>query len=421
MLHIAPTPCRFRHHTLAIYAIYLLLATLLVCCEDDPYEISADELPHTGMARFTITTPNNTEIERSWISPTQFSITETTDQTDTIGEMKIKGRGNSTWILPKRPYTIQTSGPCCLMGMDSGNSWALLANYHDQTLLRNEVALYMSREMSMMDFTPDSRFANLVINGSYLGIYQVSTLPESCIDNYGTDGILLEFDAKARYHDITFHTTRNAHPINIHYPEVNEGDDTWHEISQWFQTAEDALFAENFTDSIYGYRKYFDVTSFVEWYLINEIAKNSDAIFYTSCFMHGHKGGKILMGPVWDFDMAFGNYQYENKKVINDPAGFYIKNTPWYQRLFQDPAFVDIVKQRFNDYFSHREMIYHHIDMMSSYLSQNIALENRRWGQLCDYSSSSTKVETEYTQQAEKLKAWIEQRMQWLKQSLDML
>ena len=420
MSQTATPPCHSRHHTLAICVFCLLLATLLATC-DDQYEISADELPHTGMTRLTITTPGNTKIDRSWIAHTQFTITETTDQTDTIGEMSIKGRGNTTWTLPKRPYTIQLSEPCQLMGMEQGNAWALLANYHDPTLLRNDVALYMSREMSLLDYTPDSRFVNLVINDSYNGIYQICELPEAYITHDNKDEILLEFDAKAHYHDVTFHITRTLHPINIHYPEVNEGDDNWRNISQWIQTAEDALFAENFTDSIQGYRKYFDVTSLVDWYLINEIAKNKDALFYTSCFLHGHLDGKIAMGPVWDFDMAFGNYKYKNnRKFINDPEGFHIKSAPWYGRLFQDPAFVALVKRRFNDFFAHREMIYQHIDQMASLLSLSISLENKRWGQLCDNSSSTTKVENEYTRQAEKLKAWIEKRMQWLKQNLEL-
>ena len=421
MSHSATQTSLSKHHSLAVCVITMLLATLLTTC-DDQYEIGADELPYTGMARLTITTPDNTEIDRNWIDHTQFSITEATFQTDTVGEMRIKGRGNTTWTFPKRPYTILMSAPCRLMGMDEGDTWALLANYHDQTLLRNEVALYMSHEMSQLNFTPNSRFINLVMNGSYYGIYQISELPEACLSHYSTEDVLLEIDAKAHYHDITFHTARNTHPINIHYPEVNEGDATWQSISLWIQTAEDALFAENFNDSIQGYRKYFDVTSFVEWYLINEIAKNSDAIFYTSCFMHGPIGGKISMGPIWDFDMAFGNYKYKNnKKVINDPEGFYIKNMAWYGRLFQDPAFVEIVKRRFNDYFTHREMIYRHIDQMSSDLCLNIALENKLWGQLCKTSSSTEKVETEYTRQAEKLKSWIETRMQWLKRNIDIL
>lgn len=421
MSHSATHASLSKHHAHSICVIAILLVTLLNAC-DDQFEIGADELPHTGMARFTITTPDNTGIDRSWISHTLFSITETSDQIDTIGEMSIKGRGNTTWTLPKQPYTILMLEPCRLMGMDKGNTWALLANYHDNTLLRNDVALYMSSEMSLLNYTPDSRMVNLVVNDAYRGVYQLCELPEACLAHYSPEEVLLEFDAKAHYHDITFHTARTLHPINIHYPEVNEGDATWQSISQWIQTAEDALFADNFTDSIHGYRKYFDVTSFVEWYLINEIAKNSDAIFYTSCFMHGPIGGKIYMGPVWDFDMAFGNYKYKNnKKVINDPEGFYFKNTAWYDRLFQDPAFVEIVKRRFNDYFTHREMIYRHIDQMSGNLSRNIALENKLWGQLCKTSSSTEKVEAEYTRQTEKLKSWIETRMQWLKRNIDML
>jgi hypothetical protein len=420
MSHSVPHDSSSKHHGLTACAVALLLATLSTSC-DDQYEISADELPHTAMARLTVITPDHSEIDRDWIDHTQFSITEATNQADTVGEMSIKGRGNMTWTYPKRPYNILLPAPCCLMGMDKGNTWALLANYQDKTLLRNDVALYMSSQMSLLDYTPDSRMVNLVVNNVYRGIYQLCELPESSLTHYNTDIVLLEFDAKAHYHDITFHTSHNTHPINIHYPEVSEGDATYHHITQWIQAAEDALFSENFTDSIQGYRRYFDVTSFAEWYILNEIAKSNDAIFYTSCFMHGPIGGKISMGPVWDFDMAFGNYQYKNKININNPEGFYIKNVEWYGRLFQDPAFVKLVKQRFNDYFTHRGMIYQHIDQMSNYLCMNISLENKLWGKLCDNSSPSIQVETEYTNQAEKLKTWIERRMQWLKQNIDNL
>ena len=397
-----------------------LLPAVIMSCESEQYEISGSQLTPAGLPVLTISTPDAVEIGRSYVYHTLFNYSGTNGEAGVTGEMAIKGHGNSTWVLSKKPYSMLLQQQDNHTDPDMGLSWILLANYRDLTLMRNDVAMFMSREMSLIDFTPRSCFADLTLNGFYQGIYQICESPEECLA--GDDCVLIEIDGKARYHDVTFQTTHCYHPFNIHYPEVTEGDQNWTEIRQWVQQAEDALYADNFADSEHGYSKYLDTMSFVEWFIINEIAKNFDAAFYTSCYMHYQKGGKIVMGPVWDFDLAFGNYPHKHgKKIANDPEGFYIKNIPWYDRLFLDPTFVEMVKQRFNYYYDRRQDIYDHIDQNCSILAARMGLENKLWGCLCKKTASDEKVRAEHLKQAERLKSWIETRMQWLKRNIDSL
>lgn len=407
--------------TLSRNMLFLIcVLSCLVSCSDDQMEIPGSDISYTGILIVSIQTPEQVAVKRQYVQHSILDITYSSDLMFLSGEIMIKGRGNSSWVYPKKPYSfLQANGP------QPAASWVLLANYDDKSLMRNDVAFFMGREMSSLDFTPRFWFADFILNGQYEGVYQIGEGIDVGADrvDVGEDGILLEVDGKSRYHEVTFSTTRLTHPINIHYPEVIEGSAEYNGIRSYVQKAEDALFAENFTDEKDGYRKYFDIDSFVEWYIINEIAKNVDAAFFTSCFIHLRKGGKLKMGPLWDFSMAFGGHK-DNEfghMVANVPENFYLRNVRWYARLFQDPVFVAKVKERFNHYFSHRQMIYDRIDVDCQLLLHKVYLDNRLWGRLCDKNASEKKVESAYQTHVEDMKEWIEKRMQWLKTNIDAL
>ena len=407
--------------TLSRNMLFLIcVLACLVSCSDDQVEIPGSDISYTGIPIVSIQTPEQVAVKRQYVQHSILNITYSSDLMFLSGEIMIKGRGNTSWVYPKKPYSfMQANGP------QPAASWVLLANYEDKSLMRNDVAFFMGREMSSLDFTPRFWFADFILNGQYEGVYQIGEGIDVGADrvDVGEDGILLEVDGKSRYHEVTFSTTRLTHPINIHYPEVIEGSAEYNEIRSYVQKAEDALFAENFTDEKDGYRKYFDLDSFVEWYIINEIAKNVDAAFFTSCFIHLRKGRKLKMGPLWDFSMAFGGHKDNEfgRTVANVPENFYLRNVRWYARLFQDPVFVAKVKERFNHYFSHRQMIYDRIDVDCQLLLHKVYLDNRLWGRLCDKNASEKKVESAYQAHVEDMKEWIEKRMQWLKTNIDAL
>lgn len=326
--------------------------------------------------------------------------------------MLIKGRGNSNWAMPKKPYRIKLDNEYPLLGEHKDKAWVLLGNYADKTMLRNSTAFYMS-EISNLDYTPKAHYVELMLNGRYNGTYQLCEKLKRSKHrvDVGDDGFLLEIDDNAREDEVVFHTTHLYRPVNIKSPSVEAGDDDYNYIKDYVTTAENALYSDSFTDAEQGWQKYMDMDSFVDWYLICEIARCNDAIFYTSCFMNLTRGGKLKMGPVWDFDIAFGNINY-NKNYRTD--GFWVRNATWYDRLFQDPAFVEKVKERFKFFYSHKEDIYRNMAENAVYLKHAVVENENRWGTLYTETWPNYDIWGNYNNEVQSMKEWLEERFDWL-------
>ena len=212
-------------------------------------------------------------------------------------------------------------------------------------------------------------------------------------------------------------------PVNIKDPDVEYYDENYNYVKDYMDEVDAVLFSDSFTDPDTGWQKYLDMDSFVEWYLINEISKNNDAHFYTSCYMNLKRGDKLKMGPLWDFDVAFGGY-WDNevgRLISNVPENFYIKEVEWYERLFQDPVFVSRVKERFNFYYTNKQLLYDRIDATASIIKFKIIEDNKLWGTICDSASSEEEVMVAYQQKIDYLKNWIETRMEWLYTNINSL
>lgn len=332
--------------------------------------------------------------------------------------VRIKGRGNSTWSLPKKPYKLKFDKKQSLLGEPKDKEWVLLANYTDKTSIRNELAFFMSR-MSQLEYTNRTHFVELVLNNVYVGTYQLGEQLKISKDrvDVGGDGYLLEIDAKAAADDVTFNVKHISKPINIKDPDVEMGGEAYNYVVEYVQKVDSVLYAANFMDPTEGYAKYIDVSSFVEWYLINEIAKNNDASFWTSCYMNLSRGGKLKMGPIWDFDIAFGNINYNGN---NTPEGFMIKNkASWYARLFKDENFVAKVKERFNYYYENKNVLFDEVNENASYLKYSVVENNAVWNTLYEYTWPNYAIWGSYDNEVAYLKQWIEARMEWLKAEFD--
>lgn len=333
--------------------------------------------------------------------------------------VKIKGRGNSTWNKPKKPYKLKFSSKQSLLGEPADKEWVLLANYIDKTAIRNEIAFFMGRNLSNLAYTCRTHYVELILNNEYLGTYQLGEQQKisSSRVNVGDDGYLLEIDSKADVEDITFRINSIDQPINIKEPEVTVGDEKYQHIIDFMTQVENALFAEDWLDPEAGWQKYMDMDSFVDWYLINEISKNNDAIFFTSCYMHYAPGGKLCMGPLWDFDLAFGNANYDMTNA--DPKGWWIKNVRWYTRLFEDPVFVARVKERYNHFYSNLEVILNEINDCANYLQYSTVENNNKWNILYNYTVPNVSILGIYENEVQYLKSWLMNRMDWMKAQFD--
>ena len=181
---------------------------------------------------------------------------------------------------------------------------------------------------------------------------------------------------------------------------------------------ENVLYSEEFSDPVNGYSKYIDVDTFVDWYLINEISKNNDAIFFSSVYMNYVSGGKLKMGPIWDFDIAFGNINYNNNHKID---GFWVKNALWIERLFQDKFFVEKVKSRYNYFYKNKNTILNKSKFYSSQI-ENARINNESiWKILGRYVWPNNVTYSSFEEEQDYLEKWISDRMDWLNEEINKL
>mgnify|MGYP001626789205 FL=1 len=400
-------------------SILILLLTFFSCSKDETIiEIKEVVLPELSI--ISINTVNFAPIvsKDDYIDGT-FEISGENEDENLVTNLRIRGRGNTTWSFPKKPYQIKFDNKENVLGMPKDKKWILLANYSDKTMLRNELAFVLSR-FSNLDWTPESRFVELFINNEYLGVYQVVQKVEESSNrvNIGDDGYLLEVDQLSRLDpdDVFFET--NNYLFNIKDPNLDFGDNQYNIIKNYIEITENTLLGNNFTNPIEGYSKYIDVDSFVDWYLINEITKNNDAIFFSSVYMNYTPGGKLKMGPVWDYDISLGNINYNGNETTD---GFWIKNATWYSRLFEDPNFVTKVKSRFNFFYNNRDLFQEHINSNSLYLNQSQERNFYKWPILGTYIWPNNVYFSTYDEEVIYLKEWLDERLEWLNDNLNEL
>ncbi len=359
-------------------ALLTPLAWLLASCSGDsdsmyneqpvPQSPTTEPVVETKIPVVVIETENHVEIKdkENYINCSVMINDDDklyTDGTPFSGSGRIRGRGNSTWTMPKKPYKIKLDSKAKLLGMSTDKEWVLLANYSDRSLLRNTTAFEISRIVGM-DWTPRSRNVELYLNNTYLGVYQltehVKVSDERCdldlVDELATEAedlkadylIELDFHFDASHQ---FHTSYASLPLMFKDPE-EPNDEQFEYVRDCFNRAEAALYGELFLNPEVGYNRYIDIESFLKYYIVQELTKNCDGNMRGSCYLALKSDGKVYQPFVWDFDIAFGNAKHitwEQGASSAGPDGWYIKTrSPWFDRFFMDPAFVSALKQKWN-------------------------------------------------------------------------
>ena len=345
--------------------------------------------------------------------------------------MKIKGRGNSTWwictdasagaVVGKCPYQVKFGDKTSILGMPEDKKWVLLAEKSDKSMIRNKIARYMG-ELSDLEYTPNAEYVELFINEDYQGTYLIGQKVEESSNrvDIGDDGYLIEIDTDANgridVDDIIFKPTiwSSIHTdgvFNIKDPNIDYGSDEFYFIENYINDFESVLYSNNFNDPDSGYESYIDVDSLIDWFLINEIAKSVDARWYSSIYFSYIPGEKIKMGPIWDFDLSYGNLNYSDAQYTSD---FYIKQNNWIDRLFLDEVFVEKVKIRYSYYYSKLGDIKNKIDEFAKYIDKSQKANFERWDILGVYVWPNPVYDLTYEQEVNRLENWIEERMNWL-------
>ena len=333
--------------------------------------------------------------------------------------IKIRGRGNYTWQQPKKPYQLKFEEKSSFLDMSKDKKWIFLANYIDKTMSRTRLAFELGY-ISNLDWTPRSQFAEVILNGEYVGTYQISEKVEEDDHrvNIGNNGYLLEVEQldKMKSDDIYFRTPRNIY-FNIKSPEVILNSDEFNYVKSYVSEVETILYAQNYDGK--KLRSLIDIDSFVDFYLINEISKNNDAAFWASTYLTLIPGEKLKMGPIWDFDVAFGNININDNWLT---SGWHMKESKWIKMMFRDDIFIKKVKERFNYYYNNKDRVLDLSNRLSKSLQKSRIENDKVWETLgyyffpqYAYDFSSFEEEHEY------LNNWINERYEWLKDAIDEL
>lgn len=349
-----------------------------------------------------------------------------------IETLKVKGRGNSTWEQPKKPYSLKLEEKAEILGMPKSKRWVLIANYSDKTLMRNLYASYLANTIYKETWNPSFKSVHLILNGQYKGVYmlgeqikiddnRVNIKDISKAKSIDKGGFIFEIDGR-QDEAFNFITGRGV-CISLKDPD-EVSDEIQQRVKDIIQTAEDALYSENFADPENGWRKYFDEASVIAWYLMNELGKNVDSANYASIYFYYDPSDKLIhMGPNWDFDLAYGNVNYADCDSTED---LYVKdNSIWIHQMFFDAGFVNNVKNKWN---STREPLYASINtwIPEEALSlQKAAYVNfSRWEILGKYvwpNPSGYYIRTTYQSEIDYLTDWLNDRYSYLNTSLNEL
>ncbi|GHV17729.1 hypothetical protein AGMMS49938_18610 [Fibrobacterales bacterium] len=320
-------------------------------------------------------------------------------ETTTAG---VRGRGNSTWSLyPKKPYRIKFDKKQSLFGLPKAKSWVLLANYQDPTLLMNIVAFELGHRLGI-PFTNHYIPVELVLNGEHKGNYLLTEqvqVGEGRVNIDENEGFLLSLDV-GYDEEPKFKSGVIGLPVMIKSPEDLDDPNGYDFVKESVNELVNALFNESFPE---GYRELIDMSSFIDFLLVNEVVKNEELSWPKSAYMYKDKNQKISMGPLWDFDWGFaysGNYDQTYFTFIGGRSYTYQYNdSKWiggqfFCRFFDDPLFRGLHRDRWNEVKTIIESIPEFIDSMAIKLAPSQAVDVVVWDRPRDYEADINAMKT---------------------------
>lgn len=357
----------------------------------------------------------------------------------------IKGRGNTTWDLDKKPYRLKFDEKQSLFGSSyKAKSWTLIANHADKSLLRNFAAYELGERFTGLDFTSKHQLVDLYLNDEYKGVYlvcdqiQTGTGRVDIDENVaadGNNGYFIERDARAPLEGVLNqdYFIFNDEEYAFKTPDTEKQDYLDNKetevayITNYMSDCMTAITSGSWSDV----QSLIDVDSFVDSYIIEEMFANNDC-GYSSCYYYKDKDGKLFKGPLWDFDIGAGNVNYNlgNAEQCLPNTRLYAKDAnKWYKALLARDEFVDAVVAAFTAHKSDIDAVLAMLDTSlntSVYALYENALERNfvRWpvmGTSVFVEPATVTSITSLAGQIDYLYSWLLARYQFVYQTfLDM-
>lgn len=328
----------------------------------------------TGLPVVYIKTENNTPIvsKEEWLENATISIYDSNNPEWCFDEVltNIRGRGNTTWELPKKPYALKLYKKQKILGMPSHKRWVLIANYLDNSFIKNEMAFYLSKIFEL-DYTVRGEFVDLVLNGEYQGLYwlgeaikedenrvNINNGSKNMTDDEDKDYLIemdVHFDEPVKFYSQICHLPymikNDDYMINNNNELTVGGELRLNRLKEKITNLEQLLYPDYIEGKDLNscippdetYSQIIDVDSWAKFWIINEIMSNNEIIHPKSCyFIFDSTSNIIKAGPVWDFDWA----------ALGEFESCTTKESLYYNALFKSPSFCNRTKEIFNYYYA---------------------------------------------------------------------
>lgn len=362
-----------------------------------------------------------------------------------FGNVSIERRGQSSlWLFPKNSFAVESKDDLgedmdvSFLNFPEEEDWILHGPYSDKTLMRNVLTAHIAEQLGQ--YATRTRYVELVINEQYEGIYilmekikrdknrvDIADLNEDDLDGDElTGGYVFKVDKdEADWYSQFDMEAAPGDKLEFQYvspkrTKIQPAQEQY--IQSYVDSFEQAIRSNNWMYGGKRYNEYIDLPSFVDNFIINELSKNVDA-FRLSSYFHKDKeskGGKIVAGPIWDFNLSFGNADYCDG---GDPIGW-IRNTGcgntnpfWWSRMLQDPIFSNLLKCRWEELREgplHLDSLTTYIDERAAFLTPAVERNFNRWPILDIYIWPNATVTGSFQNEIDYMKSFIETRLSWM-------
>jgi hypothetical protein len=351
-------------------------------------------------------------------------------------------RGSSSSGFPKQSMGLElrhdddSDRPMSVLGLPADSDWVLYAPYTDKTLIRDVIAYELSRQIGR--YAPRTRLVELYYNktgsldpADYRGVYVVVEKIKGGVDRVDIAGLeptdSSPFDLSGGFilkkdrldnNDWPITTVRGQQ-LGIEWPRARElGAVQTTAIRNSMNQFETALYGTQFKDPVRGYAAHADPDAFIDHWWMVETMKNIDG-YRLSTFMHRDKGGRLKMGPIWDYNLSLGNADYADGWKTN---GWYwpligTSDYPWYPKLFQDPEFTQRHADRWASLRQGPFATSNVLAVIEGLTNQLMEAQQRnfvRWPTLGQYVWPNWFIGKTYEEEVGFLKRWVMGRLAWI-------
>ncbi|MBD3638637.1 MAG: CotH kinase family protein [Crocinitomicaceae bacterium] len=371
---------------------------------------------------------------------------------DYHGYITIEIRGSTSQQYPKKNYGFSTVSPdgvdinVSLLDLPPENDWILYGPYPDKTLIRNVMTFDLFRRMG--HYASRTRYCELIINGEYRGLYvlmeklkrddaRIQVTPLDSSSTAGdplTGGYVFKVD---KLTGTTVETFVSAYNSEVLFQYHDPGPDELHPLQKsylqdYVSNFEDMLWGPNFNDPNLGYHQYIDKISFYDFFLLQEVGRTVDG-YRSSCFLYKDKNsvwdGLLHAGPVWDFNLSYGNADYCNadqttgwQYQFDNVCPWFTSSVPfWWGKLLTDTSYCNGLQCRWQELRQgplRIDSLHDYIDSVALYLEDARIRNFQKWPIIGVYVNWNGYVGQTYQEDVDYLKWYIQTRIEWMDNNL---